>query len=169
METLSSLQKNKRKTESDHLREIYEQQASQRGTGFGIHKMIGKLPIPKGGFTLPGYRYAGPYNPVEKQLKYDPNTGEILEIYQQPSGKTDAVAMPYDVDYSICKNDKEYKHKADKKMVKALDAIPWKERQWGYAGVRNAIAAKQKLGLGLQPGSKKKTYTGVGEHLSRIG
>ena len=106
METLSSLQKNKRKTESDHLREIYEQQASQRGTGFGIHKMIGKLPIPKGGFTLPGYRYAGPYNPVEKQLKYDPNTGEILEIYQQPSGKTDAVAMPYDVDYSICKDDK---------------------------------------------------------------
>ena len=77
--------------------------------------------------------------------------------------------MPYDVDYSICKNDKEYKHKADKKMVKALDAIPWKERQWGYAGVRNAIAAKQKLGLGLQPGSEKKTYTGVGEHLSRIG
>ena len=27
-------------------------------------------------------------------------------------------------------------------MVKALDAIPWKERQWGHAGVRDVIAAK---------------------------
>ena len=26
--------------------------------------------------------------------------------------------------------------------------IPWRERQWGHAGIRNAIAAKQKLGLG---------------------
>ena len=51
------------------------------------------------------------------------NTGEILEIYQQPSGKTNAVAMQH-VDYSICKDDKECKHKADKKMVRALDAIP---------------------------------------------
>ena len=38
-------------------------------------------------------------------------------------------------------------------MVKVLDSIPWRERQWGHAGVRNAIAAKQKLGLGLD---KKK-------------
>ena len=55
------------------------------------------------------------------------------------------------VDYSICKDDKECKHKADKKMVRALDAIPWKERQWGHPGVRNSTAAKQKLGLGIKP------------------
>ena len=86
---------------------------------------------------------------MDKQLKLDPDTGEILEIYQQPSGKTDAVAVRRDVDYSICGDDKKRKNEADKKMVKALDSMPWKERQWGHAGVRNAIAVKQKLGLDL--------------------
>ena len=33
-----------------------------------IHKMIGKLPFrPSKGFVVPtGYRYLGPYNPLEK-------------------------------------------------------------------------------------------------------
>ena len=112
--------------------------------------MIGKLQRPKKGFTLPGYNYAGPYNPLDKQLKFDPNTGEILEIYQKPSGKTDAVAMVHDVQYSLCGDDKKCKNEADRKMVKSLDSIPWKERQWGHAGIRRAIAAKQKLGLGIK-------------------
>ena len=43
-----------------------------------------------------------------------------------------------------CKND------VDRKMVKALDAIPWKERQWGHEIARNAIAAKSKLGMGVK-------------------
>ena len=86
---------------------------------------------------------------MDKQLKLDPNTGEILEIYQQPSGKTDAVAVRHDVDYSMRGDDKKCKNEADKKMVKALDSMPWKERQWGHAGVGNAIAVKQKLGLVL--------------------
>ena len=66
----------------------------------------------------------------------------------KPSGKTDAVAAQHDVDYSLCGNDRRCKNKADKKMVAALDAIPWKERQWGHALTRNVIDAKQKLGLG---------------------
>ncbi len=33
-----------------------------------IHAVIGKLPRPKGGFTLPKHRYTGPYNPLDKQL-----------------------------------------------------------------------------------------------------
>ena len=37
-------------------------------------------------------------------------------------------------------------------MVKALDAIPWKDRQWGHAVARNAIAAKSKLGMGVKKG-----------------
>ena len=57
------------------------------GDGLDIHKAIGKLPKTKGGFTLPGHNYTGPYNPLEQQLLYDPNTGQILEIYQQPTGK----------------------------------------------------------------------------------
>ena len=126
------------------------------GGNFDIHKMIGKLPKPKAGWTLPNHNYTGPYNDLDNQLKFDPVTGEILEIYQQPTGKTDAVAMQHDVDYSVCKGDRKCKNKADKKMVKALDEIPYNERQWGHALARNAIAAKEKLGLGL--GMKRWPY-----------
>ena len=54
-------------------------------------------------------------------------------------------------------NLKKCKNKADKKMVKALDAVPYKQRQWGHAAARNTINAKQKLGLGL----KQQKETGV--------
>ena len=123
---------------------------SNIGSSIDIHKLIGKLPKPKKGFTLPGYNYAGPYNPLEKQVKFDPETGEIPDVYQKPSGKTDAVAMQHDVDYTLCGDDKKCKNKADAKMVNALDSILWKERQWGHVGVRNVIAAKQKLSLGMK-------------------
>ena len=124
----------------------------QRGGAFDLHKAIGKLPKPKKGWTLPGHNYTGPYNPLEKQLSYDPKTGKILKIYQQPTGATDAVSMQHDVDYAVCagkKNEKGCKHAADKKMVKALDAIPKNKRQWGHAAARNAISSKQKVGLGI--------------------
>ena len=42
------------------------------------------------------------------------------------------------------------KNEADRKMVKALDAIPWKERQYGHTIARNTIAAKSKLGMGVK-------------------
>ena len=126
----------------------------KRGKGVDIHKAIGKLPKPKDGWTLPGHNYTGPYNPLEQQLRYDPATGEILEYYVKPSGKTDAVAAQHDVDYSLCGNDRRCKNKADKKMVAALDAIPWKERQWGHALARNTINVKQKLGLGAKNGKR---------------
>ena len=124
----------------------------QRGGAFDLHKAIGKLPKPKKGWTLPGHSYTGPYNPLDKQLSYDPQTGKILKIYQQPTGATDAVSMQHDVDYAVCagkKNEKGCKHEADKKMVKALDAIPKNKRQWGHAAARNAISSKQKVGLGI--------------------
>ena len=132
----------------------------QRGGAFDLHKAIGKLPKPKKGWTLPGHNYTGPYNPLEKQLSYDPKTGKILKIYQQPTGATDAVAMQHDVDYAVCagkkKNEKGCKHAADKKMVKALDAIPKNKRQWGHAAARNAISSKQKVGLGVGETINKK-------------
>ena len=133
--------------------------ALPRGAGFDIHKAIGKLPKPKKGWTLPGHNYMGPYNPLEKQLSYDPKTGKILKIYQQPTGATDAVAMQHDVDYAVCagkKNEKSCKHAADKKMVKALDAIPKNKRQWGHSMARNAISSKQKVGLGVGETINKK-------------
>ena len=41
-------------------------------------------------------------------------------------------------------------------MVRALDAVPWKERQWGHWLARNTINAKRKLGLGVASGKVKK-------------
>ena len=29
-------------------------------------------------------------------------------------------------------------------MVKSRDAIPWRERQWGHAAIRNTIAGEKK-------------------------
>ena len=37
---------------------------------------------------------------------------------------------------------------------RALDEVPWKERQWGHWLARNTINTKRKLGLGT---GKKKT------------
>ena len=119
------------------------------GGAIDIHKQIGKLPKPAGGWTLPGHRYTGPYNDLENQVRYNPETGEILEIYDQPTGPTDAVAMQHDIDYSVCGDNRKCKNKADRKMVKSLDAIPYNERQWGHWLARNLINTKQKLGLGL--------------------
>ena len=65
------------------------------GGAIDIHKQIGKLPRPAGGWTLPGHWYTGPYNDLENQVRYNPETGEILEIYDQPTGSTDAVAMQH--------------------------------------------------------------------------
>ena len=73
------------------------------GGAIDIHKAILKV-APKKGFVMPGHKYTGPGNPLEKQLKFDPNTGQILEIYQQPTGRTDAVSMQHDVDYTVCGN-----------------------------------------------------------------
>ena len=128
----------------------------QSGGRVDIHKAIGKLPRSKRGWTLRGYKYTGPYNDLEKQLKYDPGTGEILEIYDQPTGTTDAIAMQHDVDYTVCGDDKECKHGADRKMVQALDAVPWNERQWGHWLARNAINTERKLGLGAKGRAKGK-------------
>ena len=83
------------------------------GGALDIHKAIGKLPKPKSGWTLPGHKYTGPYNDLENQLKYDPKTGQILEIYDIPTGRTDAIAMQHDVNYSVCKDDRKCKNKAD--------------------------------------------------------
>ena len=77
------------------------------GSAFDIHKSIGRLPKPRSGWTLPDHKCTGPYNDLESQRKYNPNTGEKLEIYDQPTGKTDAIAMQHDVNYAVCKDKKK--------------------------------------------------------------
>lgn len=48
---------------------------------------IGKLPKPKAGWTPGNYKYMGPYNPLSKQLSYNPETGEVLEWKGKPYHK----------------------------------------------------------------------------------
>lgn len=57
-----------------------------------LHK-CGAIDIYKASWTLPGHKYSGRYNDLESQVRYDPNTGEILESYNQQTRSTDAVAM----------------------------------------------------------------------------
>ena len=118
-----------------------------------IHKAIGKLPIiPKRGFVLPNMNYCGAYNPLEKQLIYDKN-GNILRYIQKPSGNTDAICAQHDVDYTLARNLKD-KHIADKKMIKAINELPYKDQQYGTFLVKNIIRSKRKLGLGVENHNK---------------
>ena len=160
------------KNREELIKKIKMMKVPKKGEGYGggldIHKAILKV-APKKGFVMPGHRYTGPGNPLEQQLRYDPNTGQILEIYQQPTGRTDAVSMQHDVDYSVCGNKPKgdqvkCKNNADRKMVKALDAIPWNDRQWGHTIARNAIAAKSKLGMGV-----KKPKNGKSRRVRKTG
>ena len=142
----------------------------RKGKGVDIHKAILKV-APKKGFVMPGHKHTGPGNPLEKQVKWDPKTGKILDIYEQPTGKTDSVSMQHDIDYSVCSNKSskdqvKCKNEADRKMVKSLDAIPWKDRQSGHAIARNTIAGKAKLGLGVK---KKMSKNEKGRRAKKSG
>ena len=62
-----------------------------------LHKWIGKLPKPKAGWTPGKYKYMGPYNPLDKQLNYDPETGKVLEWKVKPYNKVDEIAAYHDM------------------------------------------------------------------------
>ena len=147
MDQLSTKVRPNKKYKTDRL-----ELDGRSGRGFDVHNAILKV-APKKGFVLPGHNFTGPGNPLDDQVDYD-DKGNILKIYQQPTGPTDAVSMQHDVDYTVCGNKPKSeqvkcKNEADKKMIKALDAIPWKKRQWGHAMARTMINTKQKLGMGL--------------------
>ena len=130
---------------SQGLKGITDNVKHYRGRGADIHKVIGKLPKPKAGWTPGSYKYMGPYNPLDKQLRYDPNTGEVLEWYVNPYNKVDEIAAYHDICYDMGKN----KGDCDRDMVNSLDAIPYGEMpKWGSTA-RFLINTKQKLGLGL--------------------
>ena len=115
--------------------------------GIDIHKCrIGKVPKPKAGWTPGKYKYMGPYNPLDKQLSYDPKTGEVLEWKVKPYNKVDEIAAYHDICYDMGTD----KGECDRKMVKSLDLVPYGEMpKWGQT-VRFLIDKKQKLGLGVK-------------------
>ena len=83
-----------------------------------IHEVIGKLPRPKQGFVLPGHKYTGPWNPLDKQL--DENDLPIRG--QEPFNAVDAISMRHD----ICYRDNS-KQKCDEEMLGALDQLDPKD------------------------------------------
>ena len=122
------------------------------GSGIDIHKWIGKLPKPKAGWTPGKYKYMGPYNPLDKQLSYDPNTGEVTEWRVKPYNKVDEIAAYHDICYDMGKN----KGDCDREMVQSLDQIPYGEMpKWGSTA-RFLINTKKKLGLGIQKNARRR-------------
>ena len=122
------------------------------GGALDIHKWIGKLPRPKAGWTPGKYKDMDPYNPLDKQLSYDPNTGEVTEWRVKPYNKVDEIAAYHDICYDMGRN----KNDCDREMVQSLDAIPYGEMpKWGSTA-RFLINTKKKLGLGLQKNARRR-------------
>ena len=93
----------------------------------------------------------------KKQTECVPGSETMVKAKNdQPTGRTDAIAMQHDVDYSVCGDNRKCKHKADRKMGKALDKIPYNEKQWGHWLGRNIINTKQKIGLGISKNGKSR-------------
>ena len=127
----------------------------KEGGKLDLHALIGKLPKPKGGWTLPGHKYTGPWNPLEKQL--DENDQPLPG--QEPYNQVDAIAMRHD----ICYRDFETnKHDCDRKMISELnDMKPNGLREKvDRAFVKGVIGTKLKLGLGAESFAAKNSKKG---------
>ena len=94
----------------------------------------------------------GPYNPLNEQLRYDPETGEVLEWYVKPYNRVDEIAAHHDICCDMGKN----KGECDREKVKSLDEITYGEMpKWGQTA-RFIINTKQKLGLGVTKNGKRR-------------
>lgn len=64
-------------------------------------------------------------------MLYDKISGEIIEIFDPPTGKTDVIAIQHDVDYSVCKDDKKMQKQSRQKNGKKGNVVPYSERLSG--------------------------------------
>ena len=112
-----------------------------------IHSLIEKNPVTKAMLKPKfGYRYLGSYNgPLEKEILYDKQTGNIYKYYDKPINVLDKIASRHDICYELKPKNKGL---CDRIMVKEIDNIPYKDRPWGTAMIRSIINTKQKLGMG---------------------
>ena len=129
-----------------------------------IHKVITSNPIAKGIMSPWGSsnsksnsirgklfnKYTGPGNNLSKQVKFDPQTGKIIQIYDKPSSSNDKCSMYHDIAYTIAQNtginNKEVNNKklqADEKWLKCFKS----RTPWDIAAY-SAIKSKKFLGLG---------------------
>ena len=111
-----------------------------------IHAVIGKLPRPKGGFTLPNHKYTGPYNPLDKQL----DENDQPKLGQEPYNAVDAIAMRHDICYRD-NGSRQGKHECDDKMLKELDEMQPKGNREAFDRklVRSLIGFKRRRGWGV--------------------
>ena len=84
----------------------------------------------------------GPYNPLNEQLKYNPETGEVLEWYNTLHNKVDEISAFHDICYEaelikVHVIDKWLNHLIQSHMAKC---------QSGEQTARFIINTKQKLG-----------------------
>ena len=112
-----------------------------------IHALLKKNPITKKMLQPKfGYKLLGPFNgPLEKQMLYDKQTGDIYEYYDKPKNVLDKIASRHDIFYELKPKNKGL---CDRIIVKEIDIIPYKDRPNGTALIRSIIKTKQKLGLG---------------------
>ena len=116
--------------------------SGQKGGKVDIHNLIGKLPRPKGGWTLPKHKYTGPYNPLDYQL--DANDRPLPG--QEPYNQVDEIAMRHDICY---RDNIDDKHGCDRKMLDELNEMKpngLRERI-DRRFVKTVIGAKYKLGI----------------------
>ena len=109
-----------------------------------IHALLEKNPVTKY-MVQPkfGYKYLGAYNPLDEQLLYNKNTGDIYTYYDKPKNVLHKIASRHDTCYSVGK----IKNDCDRIMVKEIDDLPYKDRPWGTYAIKQIINTKQKLGM----------------------
>ena len=112
-----------------------------------IHSLLEKNPITKKMLQPKfGYKYLGPYNgPLEKQMLYDKQSGQIYKYHDKPKNILDKIASRHDICYELKPKNKGH---CDRVMVKEIDNIPFKEKPLGTFAIKQIINTKQKLGLG---------------------
>ena len=110
-----------------------------------IHKVIGKIQFkPKRGFVLPGHKFRGSYNPLDKQL----DNRERPKAGNEPFNAVDATSMRHDICY---RDNPGGKSDCDRKMLTELKTIVPRNRRetTDRQLVRGIIGLKYKLGMSV--------------------
>ena len=128
-----------------------------------IHKTIISNPVSKnllkpwGSFAKPNYlrskllnKYTDPGNTIEKQVDFNPHTGQIYKIHDPPLSNNYRCSMFHDIAYTVAQNvgkdPKDVKNRKLQADDKWLDCF--KVRTPYDALAYTAIKSKRKLGLG---------------------
>ena len=72
-----------------------------------IHALLSKNPVTKSMLRPKfGYKYLGPYNPIDQQVSYDENSGKIYKYHVKPKNILDEIASKHDICYATINSKK---------------------------------------------------------------